>query len=78
MSHTLLKFGLFGSMIGSTTGLGLGAYYGGTLGAVAGATCGLVLGPPALVITCAAIGLACLGAAAAVAVEPRAIQFQPA
>ncbi|KTD40757.1 hypothetical protein [Legionella parisiensis] len=68
MSHLLLKFGLLGSGTGSAVGLGLGAYYGGVLGAVGGAACGLVLGPPALLITSIAIGLACLTAAAAVAV----------
>ncbi|HHF7367129.1 TPA: hypothetical protein ACPSKY_002254 [Legionella bozemanae] len=68
MRHFLLKFGLFGSGIGGVVGLGLGASYGGALGAAAGATAGLVLGPPALLITSLAIGLACLTAAAAVAV----------
>ncbi|MCE0724189.1 MULTISPECIES: hypothetical protein [Legionella] len=68
MKHFLLKFGLFGSGIGGSVGLGLGAYYGGVLGATAGAACGLALGPAALLITSMAIGLACLTAAAVVAV----------
>lgn len=68
MAHSLLKFGLFGSAIGSVAGLGIGAYYGGVLGAVAGATSGLVLGPLALLVTTVAVGLACVTAAAAVAV----------
>lgn len=68
MSRFLLKFGLFGSGIGGALGLGFGAYYGGALGATAGTACGIVLGPAALLITSVAIGLACLTAAAAVAV----------
>ncbi|WP_031562812.1 hypothetical protein [Legionella wadsworthii] len=55
-----LKFGLFGSGIGSLVGLGAGAYYGGALCAVGGAACGIILGPPALLIVAMAVGAVCL------------------
>lgn len=63
-----IKFGLFGSGIGGAIGFGAGAYYGGALGAIAGTACGLFLGPPSLLVTTIAVGLACLAAAAAIAV----------
>ena len=66
--HLLVKFGLLSSAAGGAAGLGLGTYYGGVLGGVSGAVCGMVLAPPIFLIASVAIGLACITAAALVAV----------